>query len=89
MTFRSADSDTGLGSVNASIWVPLLSRRVPEGQCPLLQASDKGTLKDLKSLWLRLTSHQLQLPWGSVGCTSRSQFQADPWVSPFLSPSQL
>ena len=62
MTSRSADSDTGLGSANASIWGPLLSRRVPEGQCPLLQASDKGALRDLKSLWQLLTSHQFQLP---------------------------
>lgn len=70
MSFNSADSDIGLDSMNVSIWAPLLSQKVSEGQCAVLQADDKGSLEDLKSLWLLVTHGWCQFPQVSVECTS-------------------
>lgn len=55
----------------------------------MLQVDDKGSLEDLKSLWLLVTPGWCQLPWGPVEHTNLPQFQADSQVSRFLSPSQL
>lgn len=47
-----------------------------EGQSSMLQADDKDSFEDLKFLQLLVTRCQLQLPQGSMRCTSYSQFQA-------------
>lgn len=64
------DSDVDLDLMNVSIWAPLLSQKLSERQCAVLQADDKGSSDDLKSLWLLVTHGWCQFPQVSVECTS-------------------